>query len=108
MAPPCVLSRRASSQVGSAIGATSTRSHKPKLRMARAVAPMLAAISGRTRTTRQLLSAMAVSRLDNRQRHVFEPLQVQLARPERGQLGHLMEIALIGNPEIGEPLLAEA
>src|SRR5262249_31135174 len=52
---PWVESWRALRSAGSAMGATSTRSDSPMLRMTRAVAPRLAATSGRTSTTRQFI-----------------------------------------------------
>src|SRR5262249_4263789 len=112
---PRVESRRASRSPGSASGATRTSCDRPILRMTRAVAPMLAAILGRTRTTRQLFRDMGLSsrRLASAaaagaiQGKVAQPLHIHFAAAQDGQFGHEIKIALRGDPQVGQTALAQ-
>src|SRR5262245_48402836 len=83
--------------------------------MTRAVAPRLAAIFGRTRTTRQLSRDMMLGRRrlaglaakGTLQGHLAHALQVDLAAAEDRQIGDQVEITFGGNPQARQPPFPE-
>src|SRR5262249_23007928 len=85
------------------------------LRMTRAVAPILAAILGRTNTTRQLFRDMELgsrrftspAAVGSIQGEVAQALHIYLAAAEDGQLWHEIKIPLGGDPQVGQAAPAQ-